>query len=438
MGRRRILAILVLVFILSGCSMMTVDKLYQLPKRSETYNNLQSAIDNAMTDLTYCAPLSGENQQTVQIADLDGDGENEYLLFAKGTQEKPLKILVFQNVDGVFTMISAVEANGASYDVVEYVNMDAKPGVEMIVGRQLSDQMLRTATVYTLADGKLNQLVSANYTKFLTTDLNNDHNNELFVLRPGSSETDPGVAELYAVLNGEIVSFNEMTMSQPVNKLKRIITGKLDGGNSAVFVASAVGDSALITDIYTVLDDRLTNVSQSNESNTGIRTMRDFYVFADDVDADGVVELPSLIDMKPLSGTMSEDMHHLIRWYSMTPEGLAVDKMYTYHNFIGGWYMQLDSSWAERLVVLHQGLQTDLYIWNEDLTDTQKLMSIYAFSGDRREENGLSDGRIILHKTESVVYAALLSDLAGEYGYSPENAVYSFRLILKDWKTGET
>ena len=100
--------------------------------------------------------------------------------------------------------------------------------------------------------------------------------------------------------------------------------------------------------------------------------------------------------------------------------------------------MQLDSSWAERLVVLHQGLQTDLYIWNEDLTDTQKLMSIYAFSGDRREENGLSDGRIILHKTESVVYAALLSDLAGEYGYSPENAVYSFRLILKDWKTGET
>ena len=159
MGRRRILAILVLVFMLSGCSMMTVDKLYQLPKRSETYNNLQSAIDNAMTDLTYCAPLSGENQQTVQIADLDGDGENEYLLFAKGTQEKPLKILVFQNVDGVFTMISAVEANGASYDVVEYVNMDAKPGVEMIVGRQLSDQMLRTATVYTLADGKLNQLV---------------------------------------------------------------------------------------------------------------------------------------------------------------------------------------------------------------------------------------------------------------------------------------
>lgn len=438
MSKCRILAVLLLVLTLSGCSMMTVDKLYQLPKRSEAYNNLQSAIDNAMTDLSYCAPLSGENQQTVQIADLDGDGENEYLLFAKGTQEKPLKILVFQNVDGIFTMITAVEANGSSYDAVEYVNMDAKPGVEMIVGRQLSDQMLRTATVYTFADGKLNQLVSANYTKYLTTDLDNDHNSELFILRPGSSETHPGVAELYAVLDGEMVSFNEVAMSQPANKLKRIITGELDGGKSAVFVASAVGDSALITDIYTILGARLTNVSLSHESDTGIRTMRDFYVFADDVDADGIVELPALIDMKPLPGTISEDMHHLIRWYSMTPEGVVVDKMYTYHNFVGGWYMQLDSRWAERLVVLHHGLQTDLYIWNEDFTDTQRLMSIFAFSGDKREENALSDGRIILHKTESVVYAASLSDLAGEYGYSTENAVYSFRLILKDWKTGET
>ena len=438
MRRCKILAVILVAILLSGCSMMTVDKLYQLPKRSEAYNNLQSAINNAMTDLAYCAPLSGENQQTVQIADIDGDGENEYLLFAKGTQEKPLKILVFQKIDGVFTMISAVEANGSSYDVVEYVNMDARPGVEIIVGRQLSDQMLRSATVYTFAEGTLQQLISVNYTKFLTTDLNNDHNSELFVLRPGSSETDPGVAELYAMRDGEMFRFNEAPMSQAATRLKRIITGKLDGGNTAVFAACTAGDSALITDIYTILGDKLVNVSLSNASDTGIRTMRDFYVFADDVDADGVVELPALIQMKPLTGTINEDMHHLIRWYSMTAEGLEIDKMYTYHNFVGGWYMQLDSSWAERLVVKHQGLQTDLYLWNEDFTETQKMMSVFAFSGDKREENGLSDGRIILHKTESVVYAALLSDIAAEYGYSPENAVYSFRLILKDWKTGET
>ena len=75
----------------SGCAMTTVDQMFQLPKRSEEYNNLQSAIDDAMIGLSYCAPTSGEHQQTVHMVDLDGDGKNEYLLYAKGTQEKPLK-----------------------------------------------------------------------------------------------------------------------------------------------------------------------------------------------------------------------------------------------------------------------------------------------------------------------------------------------------------
>ena len=423
---------------LSGCGMTTVDKMYQLPKRSDTYNHLQSAIDSAMTELDYCAPQSGENQQTVQMADLDGDGKDEYLLFAKGVHEKPLKILVFQEVDGEFVNVDTVSSTGSAFDLVEYVNMDDNAGVELIVGRKLSDQMLRSVSVYTFLEGSLTQMVSANYTKFLTTDLDSDHFGELFILRTGISDTDNGVAELYGVRDGVMERYNEVTMSQPVDKLKRIIVGKLDGGKAAVYVASAVGDTALITDIYTLQDEKLKNVTLTNETGTSIQTMRNFYVYADDIDNDGVVELPSLINMVPMSGMMSGDMHHLIRWYSMSPAGAESDKMYTYHNFVGGWYLQLDSSWAKRLAVLHQGYQTEFYIWDKNYENAQKIMTVYALTGQNREEQGLAEGRIILQKTDTVVYAAQLNEGASDYGFSNENAVYSFRLIQKDWKTGET
>lgn len=432
------LLLIALLLPLYGCAATTVDQMFQLPKRSEDYNNLQSAIDDAMTELSYCAPISGENQQTVQMADLDGDGQSEYLLFAKGTQEKPLKILVFQEIDGEFRNIHTVDANGTAFDLVEYADMDGKDGVEVIVGRKLSDQMLRASSVYTFTDGCLVQMAAANYTKLLMTDLDSDHLAEMFVLRPGTLETDNGVAELYGVQNGAMERYNEVPLSQPVEKLKRIITGKLDGGKSAVYVASTVGDTALITDIYTMQDEKLTNVTLSSESGTSIHTMRNFYVFADDIDDDAVVELPSLITMVPLSGMMSGDMQHLIRWYSMTPAGAEIDKMYTYHNFVGGWYMQLDSSWARRLVVLQEGNQTEFYVWDADFKSTRKIMTVYAFTGQNREELGLTEGRIILQKTESVVYAALLSEAADDFGITPEHAVYSFRLIQKDWKTGET
>ena len=430
--------LLAAALLLGGCSVTTVDQLYLLPKRSQDYNDLQSAIDNAMSDLSYSAPLAGENQQNVQMADLDGDGDQEYLLFAKSTQDKPMRILVFQEINGTFVNVDTVECNGSAFDQVEYVNMDSRDGVEVIVGRQLNDQVIRSASVYTFTDEGLVQLVSVNYSKFLTTDLNSDGQAELFLLRPGQTDTDNGVAELYVMRDGTIERYNEVAMSQPADKLKRIIVGKLDGGKAAVFAASAVGDTALITDVYTVRDQKLVNVTLSNESGTGVQTMRNFYIYADDIDNDGVVELPSLITMHPLPGVMSADMHHLIRWYAMTPDGDEIYKMSTYHNFVGGWYLQVSGRWAQRLVVLHQGYQTEFYIWDEDFTAAEKLMTVYAFTGQNREEQGLSDGRFILQKTESVVYAAFLEDVAQNYDLTQENSVYCFRLIQQDWKTGET
>ena len=93
-----IILILALSALLTGCNMPTVDQLYCLPKRYSADSNLQQVIDEAMEDLQYCAPISGNNQQTVQSADLDGDGKDEYLLFAKDNSEKPLKILIFSEI----------------------------------------------------------------------------------------------------------------------------------------------------------------------------------------------------------------------------------------------------------------------------------------------------------------------------------------------------
>jgi hypothetical protein len=72
--KRIFLLLLLVALLLCGCSVQTVDEMYAIPKRSEDYNDLQSAIDGAMVGLSYCAPLTGENQQPVQMADLNGDG----------------------------------------------------------------------------------------------------------------------------------------------------------------------------------------------------------------------------------------------------------------------------------------------------------------------------------------------------------------------------
>ena len=438
---KRILSLVLTVTIIlsvCGCAVTTVDKMYQVPKRSQDFNDLQSAIDKSMVDLAYHAPLAGENRQNVQMADINGDGAEEYLLFAKSNKEKSLHILVFQEVDGSYVNVDTVQCNGAAFDQVEYVNMDNTGGVEIIVGHQLSDQLIRSATIYTYSDDGLTQMASVNYTKFLTTDLDSDGLSELFVLRPGETETDNGAVEVYSMKSGTVERFNESVMSAPAHNLKRLIVGKLDGGKTAVYVASSVEDSSLITDVYTVIDNKLANVTLSNESGTSMQTMRNYYIYADDIDADGVIELPSLISMRPMPGVTSTDMNHLIRWYAMTPSGAEVEKMCTYHNFVGGWYLQISKELAQRYVVVAQNNQTEIFIWDSSYSSIAKVMTIYTYTGQNREELGVSDNRFILHKTDSVVYAAKLEKSAEKYSITQDSAVYSFRLIHQQWKTGET
>ena len=233
-----ILLPLLMAVILCGCGITTVDDMYHLPKRSDSYLNLQSAMDSAMSGLEYAAPLAGENQQNVQIADLDGDGEGEYLIFARATEDKPLKILIFHNENDVYTHAATISCNGTAFDQVEYVDMDGQGGLEVVVGRRLSDQLVRSASVYSFAQEQPVQLVSVNYTKMLAVDLDGNAQSELFVLRPGPTDVDKGIAELYSFKDGVMERSNEATMSQQADKLKRVIVGSLDGGNPAIYVAS--------------------------------------------------------------------------------------------------------------------------------------------------------------------------------------------------------
>lgn len=429
---------LLAALLLGGCNMRTVDQMYHLPKRSDQFLDLQSVMDVAMAGMEFSAPVSGENRQTVQMADLDGDGELEYLAFAKSISEKPLRILIFAREDKTFRHVDTIESNGAAFDQVEYIQMDDRPGLELVVGRQVSDQVIRSLSAYSFAQGEAVQLVSAGYTRYLTVDLDHDDRQEVFTLCPGIEDGSRGIAMLYDMEKGVVERSLELNLSQPIDCLKRIITGKLHGGQTAVYVASSVEDTALITDVYAIVDGSLTNISMSNESDTSVQTLRNYYVYADDIDNDGVVELPSLIAMKPIKEPTGAERQEVIRWYALTEDGGAVDKLYTYHNFLGGWYLELSEAWFDRIAVHQRGNCHEFYLWDDAFRKAEKVLNVYALSGQNREAFGEQEGYFLLHKTESVSYVASLEPGAETLGITQQDVMRWFHMIHTDWKTGET
>lgn len=439
MKKRMMILALLAALLLSGCAMRTVEEMYTPPKRSEEYKELQAAIDTAMYGLTFSSPQSGENQQTVQMADLDGDGVDEYLVFAKGASEKPLQVLIFQqDEEGNVRTMDTIGSNGMAFEQVEYVEFDDRPGCELVVGIQVSDQVLRSVAVYSFHNGDAELLLLNGYSKFLTCDLDVNGRRELMVFRPGEAETERGMAVLYSFRDGQIERSVETELSEPPSRIRRILSGELEGGVPAVFVGSSANENEIVTDIFSLIDGRLTNISFSSEANTSIRTLRNFYVYADDIDNDGVVELPGLITMKPVSLWRNEDQKFLLRWFSLDAEGWEMDKLFTYHNYVGGWYIQLDSAWASRASVdLGEGTYT-FYAWNESYDVATELFTLYVFTGTNRDEDAASEGRFALYRTEGVAYSAKLAEAAPEYNITEKYLTECFRLIRQDWQTGET
>ena len=142
--------------------------------------------------------------------------------------------------------------------------------------------------------------------------------------------------------------------------------------------------------------------------------------------------------MRPIRNSTSAQEQYLIRWYSMSLEGQKQVKCHTFHNYDGGWYLELGQSWAERISVIQSGSTFWFYIWDEAFEQASPAFSVYVLTGPDREEQLEQDNRFVLLRAEGVIYAAKLETGAADHKITQEDLTPCFHLIHQAWKTGET
>ena len=176
----------------------------------------------------YSAPVSGANQESVQTADLDGDGKEEYLVFAKVVQDDSLQILLFhQPGDEKFELWETISCKGSSFEQVHYADIDGKPGCELVVGTQLNEKVTRTVSLYSFASAQAEKIKSMIYLKLVVCDLDGNGSSDLMVIQNGEAEYGNGVARLYSYVDGNVVGSAEAKLSVSPEHIRRIAVNKL-------------------------------------------------------------------------------------------------------------------------------------------------------------------------------------------------------------------
>ncbi|MBE6991694.1 MAG: VCBS repeat-containing protein [Ruminococcaceae bacterium] len=445
--KRRFIKIFILAALMclcfSGCFSESGDGLYSLPKAPDDYIDLQSCIDVLLAEgARYAGPVSGSNRQAVQLVDLNGDGVQEALAFMTVTGEKPMRVyLLSKNMEGEYARAAEISGDGAAFDCVEYSDVDGDGVLEIILGFQMSDQVLQYVGVYDISDGfSLTLITAGSYTEYKTADLDRDGAVEMLLFKLDSPET-AGTADYYDYCDGEYKLVNTVPLSLGMESIKRIKSSSyIEDGVHAVFVSGTYQSTGLVTDVFAVRDRQLVNVAMPDGAEVSLQAIRNYIIYPTDVDSDGVVELARPVQMPVMDG--STEAYYTISWYSQNIDGNFLKKLSTYHNYSESWYFIIPEQWEGNISVSRtdstEGKALTFYRYDGE-GEPQPLFTIYSLTGDHRQQLAEKDGRFVLYTKGEVIYCAEITPGADswEQMLTMEEILAGFKPIRTEWNTGE-
>lgn len=425
-------ALLCLTLLCSSCAGGPSDEtLYRLPKLPVEYESLEAQIDTLIASgAEYAAPTSGSNLQSVQMVDLDSDGEEEAVaIFRRPNDERPMKIYVFRAAGDSYRQFGVIEGTSNSIYSINYVDLNGDGWREILAGIR-SDLDVQNLSVWSLATGEPQQLLLTGYSRYAARDMDGDGRQDLVVLR--SDEESYAVADYYAWDGAEMELRSSLRLPSTVAELSRLTYGTLSGGENALFVTSVTQDGAAAVDILRVDEGALRGVVSSASG----KASRFLDLYPGDVNADGVTEVPESV---PFPQTDPESViYYRIGWrqYDIAGESAVVRE--TYQDAQSGWSLLLPEEWGDGVTVSRatnsEGSATTFYALGAK--EPEPFLTIYSFTGDNRASMATRNGRIVLSRQAEVVYAAEFYD--DGMGMMDEQGVRErFGLVAAEWTAGE-
>lgn len=243
-----------------GCAVRAPTELFSLPQPSEEYIQLQDLLsEQVAAGNEYAAPTSGNNRQSIQRSDLDGDGITEALSFFRTPEQTP-EICIYRSIDEKYHLALTLQGVGSAINRVEYAELDNHPGNELIVSWQINNDT-RLLRVYSMENFSGATLLEANAQDFTLADLDGDGLQELLALQY-NKKGDSATVHHYSLEESGELTDNSAPLSQELVNPTKMRTGTLDDGTTALFVeGSGMDGISSVTDIFTWTGGKFRNIT---------------------------------------------------------------------------------------------------------------------------------------------------------------------------------
>ena len=434
--------VLLSLLLLGGCTFPSGDDLLAAPRPSTNYQTLQVELEDLLASgVSYTAPTGGENRSSIQLVDLDGDGVEEAIAFFRGSTSATsnnFQIYIYKRQGDQYVCTGTVEGQGTAVQSVDYpvITPDGRRG--MVVTWRLTGDGTGALTMCDFDNACVpGVLLETEYSAMELTDLTGDGARDLLLLT-----TDPGgrrVARLYQYQDDELLLAGEAATSPETVSVERMRSGRVQMNQPAVFaeerMASGVG---LTTDIFVYNNDTLINLALDGEDSITRSTYRPVSVYAADINADGITELPRAVLMAGYTDAAASDAVFMLDWHVYSVDRPPVAVATTYDNISDGWRLNIDSAWHDRITAVKttdSGLSSVTFSEYISVGQQIPLFTIYTATGSTREYYAGRSDLLQLGESAQAVYFARIADDAEQsaLAISEQDIKNGFSLVKQDW-----
>ena len=324
----RWLACVLLCLLLAGCSMpgeqVQVEELLRAPKLSGDYGDVQTALNDWLGEsaqLKY--PMQGDLLSPFLLQDLDGDGRQDAAVLYTTAQSSNVCIAILQKDDAdIWHVRQNVEGLADTVESVGLAQLQPGDATQLVVGYTAA-QGDHYLAVYSYTDGVLSTILEQQYQQYLVEDITGGGNQDLILM----STLEDGGVQIELLTVDKEGSFQQVAVMG-------LSANRFAGCASVAAGVGADGRHYLVLDGWTgISGNNLASVLLRFDEDTQQMVPADqistekLYtaslrnvpsLVSQDLDGDGIVEIPTRPDEAGLLNMSQSRRMDFIVWMDYT------------------------------------------------------------------------------------------------------------------------
>ncbi|MEC0371467.1 hypothetical protein [Paenibacillus chibensis] len=287
-----------LMLLLSGCSFISDPVLMmRTPQLSAEKESLRSIV---MAQLPEDANLIRSNEEDdtniIHFVDLDNDGVSEAVVFYE-TPDQIIGIhgMIFKKVNDTWVKQITFDGAGKVLESLYFKDMTNDGKVDIVAGFSIGNEEIDNEVfIYSYNGKSLDRVLERPYTNYVISDMNKDHINDLTIVNLKRGESNYITTFQYE--DGSFMELDRLEMKPYIYDYYNVVAGKVyvdKEGNSIEGIVldamlSNVGEASF-TSVIIMEDGKLKSVLPDQQ-----QTYRNYRVYSEDVNKDGIIEIPLL------------------------------------------------------------------------------------------------------------------------------------------------